>query len=101
MSKSRADDFLTWRRVGFALYSVSSDSKLYDAFVEFSKKSPKCKEDKITCKDIWNAAPKYANSFSINAIRSWARDDNKKEYFNIIRSSYFLIIMIIRPCKTQ
>lgn len=84
MNKKRATDFKSWRRVGFALYAV--DDSLYNSFVEFSKKNiSKYNESKVTCEDIWNAAPGYIQFYSIAAIRHWARLDNEKEYYKIVR----------------
>lgn len=87
LSKNRAHDYVSWRRVGFALRAI--DDELYNDFVQFSKKDmSKYKEGKITCEDIWKAAKGYTQFYSIGTLRHWARTDSPKEYNKIIRVLY-------------
>lgn len=86
MSKERASDYITWRRVGFVLYTI--DSSLYDTFVEFSKKDMiKYNMNKVTCEDIWKAAPEYTKFYvePIGTLRHWAKTDNKKDFYELIK----------------
>ena len=86
MSVNRATDFFSWRRVAFAMYSVS-DTLLPD-FITFSKKCMyKYKENKVSCESIWEAAKNYSQYYTIGSLRHWAKMDNEIEYFNLIRSS--------------
>ncbi|VBB18408.1 D5-like helicase-primase [Yasminevirus sp. GU-2018] len=84
LSKKRATDYSSWRRVGFALRAI--DESLYPEFVKFSKKNmAKYKEGKITCEDIWKAAADFTKFYSIGTLRHWARIDNNTEYYKLIR----------------
>jgi P4 family phage/plasmid primase-like protien len=87
LSKKRAHDYVSWRRVGFALRAI--DESLYDDFVEFSKRDmAKYREGKITCETIWETAAGFTQFYSIGTLRHWARTDNPKEYNKIIRKMY-------------
>lgn len=84
LSKKRAHHLFSWRRVGFALRAI--DNSLYDSFVEFSKKDmAKYKEEKITCKEIWEVGKDYEHFYDIETIKYWARIDNPKLYIDILR----------------
>ena len=84
LSKERANDYVSWRRTGFALRAI--DDSLYDSFVEFSKKSKtKYNDGKISCADIWNTAKDFVQFYTIGTLRHWARLDNSDEYYKILR----------------
>lgn len=84
LSKKRAHDYVSWRRTGFALRAI--DDSLYDDFIAFSKKDMgKYKEDKVTCDDIWRAGANYTQFYDIETLKHWARMDNSKEYYKIMR----------------
>lgn len=84
LSKKRAHDYVSWRRTGFALRAI--DESLFDCFDMFSRKAmSKYKEGKITCEEIWHAAKGFEQFYSIGTLRHWARIDNAKEYYKIIR----------------
>jgi P4 family phage/plasmid primase-like protien len=86
LSKKRATEYRSWFSTGTILYSISPS--LFDKFVEFSKKNMrKYKEDKISCKNVWDSAKKYSKSYDnpIAVLKHWARTDNSKKYFDIMR----------------
>ncbi len=83
LSKKRASDYKTWWAVGCALHNVSDT--LYDTFVTFSKNDmAKYNDKKITCKDVWGKASQYKNEHAIYLLRYWAKQDNKKKYYDIL-----------------
>ena len=70
--------------MGFALRAI--DDSLYDDFVTFSKRDmAKYKEGKITCEEIWDIAANYTQFYDIETLKHWARTDNPKEYYRILR----------------
>lgn len=80
----RATDYNDWMRVGFALNAI--DDSLYDAFVDFSKKNmSKYKEGKVTCEQIWKKAKDFEKFYTIGSLRHWARKDDPRGYYDIIR----------------
>jgi len=84
MSVKRATDYTTWKRVCFALYSVSHT--LFPTFIAFSKKAMrKYRENKIPCESMWNTAEEYSKYYSIASLRHWARLDDTTGYFKVIR----------------
>lgn len=84
LSKIRAHDYKSWMRVGFALRAV--DETLYPDFVAFSKKDrQKYNEGKVTCESVWEKAKEFCQFYSIGSIRHWAKCDNNKLYYDIIR----------------
>jgi P4 family phage/plasmid primase-like protien len=86
LNKKRCEDYNTWKRVGFALYAV--DPGLFETFVNFSKRCMnKFKENKVTCEEIWKAAPKYSINYSIITLKYWARIDDEKEFYKILVST--------------
>jgi P4 family phage/plasmid primase-like protien len=83
LSKKRAGDYNSWIRVAFALRAV--DESLFDAFDEFSKKDMSKYGGKVSCADIWKEAKKFEQFYTIGSLRHWARIDNSKEFYTIIR----------------
>lgn len=84
LSKKRADDYNTWIKVGWLLFSV--DERLKDEFHKFSKKCPS-KYNHAYCEKIWHSArnPKEHRTFSIGTLHCWARHDNPEKYMELLR----------------
>lgn len=84
LSKKRASEYVSWKQIGFALRAIDDD--LFDVYVKFSKKNmEKYMDRKVTCEDIWKAAEKYKQYYTIGTLRHWARMDNHEKYNEIIR----------------
>ena len=86
LDKKRSNNYLDWIHVGYSLYSISDT--LYDEYIEFSKKSPKFTDNKITCNDVWKMCETYAKNYSIASLKYYAKTDNIKEYYNILFKHY-------------
>lgn len=84
LSKKRAADYHTWLYAGWALYNISDT--LLDTFKLFSKKCGS-KYDPAVCESVWNKAKSGDNCFGMPSLQNWAREDNAKEYMNILRES--------------
>lgn len=84
LSKNRSEEYTSWSHVGFVLKAIHES--LYNDFVEFSKKSSKYNDGKISCRDIWNSTDNNSDYYTIGTLRHWAQKDNPKEYYKIIRT---------------
>jgi P4 family phage/plasmid primase-like protien len=80
LSRKRAKEFETWIRVCWALKNVSN--KLYESWIEFSKKFPK-KFNEIDCKSVWEKA-RTGEGYGLSSIHIWAKEDNLIEYKKVI-----------------
>lgn len=78
LSQERADDYHNWLYVGWTLHNISL--KLYNTFINFSKKSKKFDENK--CIEIWNKAKN--KGYSIASLCYWAKHDNITEYNKLL-----------------
>lgn len=74
LSIERADIFHDWVKVGWCLRNI--DERLYDDWIEFSKKSAKFDENE--CNKIWNGNNK--GGLGIGTLHFWAKKDNLQEY---------------------
>jgi P4 family phage/plasmid primase-like protien len=82
LSATRADKYMDWAPVGWALYNI--DIGLYESFVDFSKKCPnKYSED--NCIKFWNNCKN--GGYSIASLHYWAKQDNSEEYNKILLES--------------
>ena len=84
---SRANEYDSWMRIGWALKSVHSS--LFDDFINFSKLSSKF--DLKSCEDIWNRGKCGVGMCNINTLKQYALIDNKEEYLKhlISNNEYF------------
>jgi P4 family phage/plasmid primase-like protien len=79
MSEKRATTYDGWTRVGWALHNISP--KLYDVFINFSKKAKNF--DEKGCEKLWYNANREKTGLTIASIKMWAREDNEEEYNKI------------------
>uniref|UniRef100_A0A6C0ECP6 SF3 helicase domain-containing protein n=1 Tax=viral metagenome TaxID=1070528 RepID=A0A6C0ECP6_9ZZZZ len=82
LSKRRASNYDTWVQVGWALFNIDHE-KLWDTWIEFSKKTTRGNFSHKGCEMIWNNAKNPATSkqlLSIGSIHKWAREDNEAKY---------------------
>jgi P4 family phage/plasmid primase-like protien len=81
LSDERAQNYHKWLYVGWALHNISSQ-KLFDTFVEFSKRC-QSKFDQKECENVWKNAKN--GGYTIASLLWWAREDNPKEYKLLLR----------------
>lgn len=75
----RATGYDSWTRVGWALHNISP--RLYNVFVDFSKKAPNF--DESGCQKLWEEANRSKSGLTIASIKMWAKQDNPEEYEKI------------------
>jgi len=76
LSEQRADNYLTWLKVGFCLRNI--DNRLLDEWIDFSKKSNKYKEGE--CERLWNTFADKADGLKLGTLHMWAKQDNPEKY---------------------
>lgn len=79
LSPERANKFTDWIRVGWCLRNI--DHRLLDAWISFSKKSPKFQDGE--CEKIWNYMKE--DGLGIGTLHMWAKLDNLDKYKEIIK----------------
>ena len=85
LSDDRADEYASWRDIGFALHSVSPS--LFDVFDEFSKKSDKYNNKEVF--NFWSSIKTGINQMiTIRSLHHWAKQDNEQEYKKYISSKF-------------
>ena len=86
LSEARADTYQTWMEVGWCLYALSSNQEMFDAWMNFSKKSKKFKDNDIgKLHRDWNHGWRAnGRRFTIRSLHLWARNDNLVEYKKIM-----------------
>jgi hypothetical protein len=90
LSPDRADNYDKWIQVGWCLRNI--DYKLLDAWIEFSKKSPKFKEGE--CETKWEFMRE--GKLKIGTLHMWAKQDNPKQYDEVKCSDLKELIRISR-----
>lgn len=88
LSPERADGYLNWIKVGWALHNIHNDPRddfLLKVFVEFSKKSSKYspEEVEISCSKVWNECRTYDDDrqkIQLGSLCHWAKTDNPEKY---------------------
>jgi len=86
LSDDRADEYASWRDVGFALHSVSPS--LYDVYDEFSRNSKKY--NKNDCLQSWNSIKSCSGNqmLTIRSLHHWAKQDNEEAYKKYISAKF-------------
>jgi P4 family phage/plasmid primase-like protien len=91
LSVERAEKYESWIRVGWCLHNIEPSQEMFDLWMEFSKKSPKCNMNNMDSlrRDWFGRMRKDGDGPRLTelALRKWARDDNPTEYKNIIDSN--------------
>ena len=75
----RAEQYDLWIKLGWCLRTI--DYRLLEDWNEFSKKSSKYEEGK--CEELWDNMKD--TGLGIGTLIMWAKQDNKKEYDEIVR----------------
>ncbi len=79
MSNKRANEYDSWIKVGWALHNVNS--KLLNAFKEFSKKAGNSYNEQ-SCETVWRTA--RDSGLGIASLRHWAKLDNTDAYDELL-----------------
>lgn len=87
LKPERANNYNDWIRLGWCLRNI--DKGLLDAWVAFSKKSPKYVEGE--CESRWNQMKR--GGLGVGTLHMWAKQDNPEEYGNMMRESLRNLIM--------
>lgn len=82
LDDSRAKDFESWMRVGWALHNV--DVSLISTWVEFSKRCSKFKNGE--CEKVWYKM--RDEGLTIRSLMLWAEQDNYTKYHQFITSEF-------------
>ena len=83
LDPNRSDNYHMWLHVGFAL--KNTDNKLYDTWLDFSKKCPS-KYDERVCRKVWDNSKKGVGLLTIDSLHYWAELDNKDLYDKYINT---------------
>jgi len=88
LSQDRADNRDDWIRVGWCLHNMNQTDEMFDIWMEFSKKSPKFRENDISqLRRDWHHGMRKEGDgprLGIPSLHKWARDDNLERYKEII-----------------
>lgn len=74
LKKERAETYQQWIELGFCLHNIHDS--LLDTWIDFSKKSSKCKEGE--CEKVWNGFKEVG--FTIKSLYHWAKNDDFIKY---------------------
>ena len=91
LSPERANKYESWIRVGWCLRNI--DHRLLDAWIDFSKKSPKFMDGE--CEKHWNVM--RDDGLGMGSLIMWVRQDNPAEYEKIIEND--LSSLIYESCS--
>jgi len=92
LSKKRADSYEDWMRLGWALHNIENSDEMFNLWIEFSKYSPKFKENDIRqlhrnfqrMRDFGDG-PRLTE----RSLQKWAKEDNPEVYKIVIDSFIF------------
>ena len=86
LSEERADNYQTWREVGWCLNALSATEDMFETWMNFSKKSKKFRENDIgKLHREWTVGWRASGRrFTIRSLHLWARNDNLAEYKKIM-----------------
>ena len=88
LSAKRASDYKTWMETGWCLSNIDQSEDMFQAWVEFSKKSPKAGEtDWARFKRAWATGFSRNTTgakLTIKSLHYWAREDAPEKYREII-----------------
>lgn len=96
LSKTRADDYPSWIRVGWCLRNI--DYRLLREWIEFSKLSTKFQEG--VCEKEWDKM-KCEGGLGMGSLRRWAKEDSPKQYSFFLETSLGTLVRACCPNKTE
>jgi P4 family phage/plasmid primase-like protien len=96
LSRSRAENYGNWSRVGWCLHNLSDD--LYDDWISFSSKCP-AKFSQRACDKLWDNAK--GDGLSVGSLCHWAKEDNPKGYSEFMRSKIEHLLLRALSCTSS
>ncbi len=92
LSAERASGYQSWIEVGWCLHNIDTSEEMFNAWMEFSNKSPKASENNVNSllRD-WNRGwtrSQRERQFTIRSLHMWAKQDNPKRYREIMNNSF-------------
>jgi P4 family phage/plasmid primase-like protien len=92
LSTERASGYQSWIEVGWCLHNIDTSEDMFNAWMEFSNKSPKASENNMNAmlRD-WNRGwtrSQHERQFTIRSLHMWAKQDNPKRYREIMNNSF-------------
>ena len=95
LSVARADDYMTWKEVGWCLYSISPTEDMFDTWMEFSKRSAKFSyNDMNKLHRDWTSGWHYGGKrLGIGSLHLWAKNDNPTGYRAIMNESHVQFVL--------
>lgn len=93
LSKKRADKYLDWISLGWALHNI--DDSLFEDFKAFSKQSSKYEDG--CCERVWNKAKD--TGYGIGTLCHWAKKDSHSGYMRAMRNYLTLVIKVAESGK--
>jgi P4 family phage/plasmid primase-like protien len=96
LSEERANAYQPWMEVGWCLYALSSTEDMFEAWMNFSKKSKKFRDNDIgKLHRDWNHGWRVGGRrFTIRSLHLWARNDNPGIYKTIMEEN--LVEFVLR-----
>lgn len=100
LSVERANDFMSWMRVGWCLRNIEASEQMFDLWVEFSHKSDKFKESEVgNMQRQWLKGSMQRIDgvpiLRLGSLHKWAREDNPTHYKEIIEEDIHVKIQQI------
>ena len=88
LSDERANDYKEWTNVCWCLRNI--DDRLYEEFLDFSKKS--YKYDEYACEKYWNSEKKNGKQFTMGSLKYWAKKDSPELYASMSKDKLWSLI---------
>jgi P4 family phage/plasmid primase-like protien len=92
LSADRASGYQSWIEVGWCLHNIDPSEEMFQAWMEFSQKSPKASENNDSnLRREWNRGwgrSVHERCFTIRSLHMWAKQDNPKKYREIMNESF-------------
>lgn len=92
LSDERADSYLEWKYVGWALHNIDKIN-MKGVYIEFSKRCPK-KFKEEECEKEWTSTrtPSHGKLLTIRSLAFWAKQDSPKEYEAFMKEEFKLLL---------
>ena len=92
LSAERAAGYQSWIEVGWCLHNIDTSEDMFNAWMEFSNKSPKAGENNVgSLLRDWNrgwSRNGHERCFTIRSLHMWAKQDNPRKYKKIMNESF-------------
>tara|TARA_Y100000389_G_scaffold204972_1_gene261447 strand:+ start:7227 stop:9959 length:2733 start_codon:yes stop_codon:yes gene_type:complete len=96
LDSNRSESRTPWIELGWCLHNISEE-KLLECWIKFSERSVKYSDSaRGECESEWNKMRQ--NGLGIGTLHMWAKKDNEKAYFEILRDDleYFITKTVLK-----